>query len=66
MIIRRPLLLEQVALLSSQATAAVQQGKPEMIRAAIEAIANTAKTITGIARAWQVCEPLLKKIFGIE
>jgi hypothetical protein len=59
-------LLEQVAFLSSQATAAVQQRKLGMIRAAIGAIANTATTITSIAGAWRACEPLLKNIFGIE
>jgi hypothetical protein len=59
-------LLEQVAFLSSQATAAMQQRKPGMIRAAMGAIANTATTITSISGAWQACEPLLKMIFGIQ
>lgn len=61
----RNALLEQVAFLSSQATVAVQERKPGMIRAAIGAIANTATTISGISAAWQACEPLLKMIFGI-
>jgi len=59
-------LLEQIAFLSSQATAGAQQRKPGMIKAAIGAIATTATTITSIANAWRACEPLLKKIFGIE
>jgi hypothetical protein len=59
-------LLEQIAFLSSQATARAQQRKPGMIKAAMGAIATTATTITSIAGAWQSCEPLLKKIFSIE
>ncbi len=59
-------LLEQIAFLSSQATAGAQQRRPGMIKAAMGAIALTATTMTSVAGAWQSCEPLLKKIFGIE
>jgi hypothetical protein len=59
-------LLEQIAFLSAQAAAAAPQRKPGMIKAAIGAISTTASTITSVAGAWQACEPLLKKVFGIE
>ncbi len=59
-------LLEQIAFLSAQAAAAAPQRKPGMIRAAMAAISNTATTITSVVGAWKACEPLLKKVFGIE
>lgn len=59
-------LLEQIAFLSTQATAAAQQRKPGMIKAVMGAITTSTTTITGIASAWQACAPLLKKIFGAE
>jgi hypothetical protein len=59
-------LLEQIAFLSSQATVAAQQRKPGMIKAALGAIGIAATTINSISGAWQICGPMLKKIFGIE
>ena len=58
-------LLEQVAFLSSQATAAAQERKPGMIKTVMGAIRSTATVVTSIAGAWQACEPLLKSTFGI-
>jgi hypothetical protein len=56
--------LDQVAYLSEQATAASKDRKPGMIRAAFSAITQTATTVSAVATAWSVAEPILRAYFG--
>jgi hypothetical protein len=58
-------LIEQIAFLSSQATAAAKDRKPSVIKPTMQAINQGAATVSSIASAWQTAEPILKGIFGI-
>jgi hypothetical protein len=57
-------MLDQIALLSSQAAAPAQSRKPGIIKAAFTALGAGAQTVSGVAAAWQAAEPILKSIFG--
>jgi hypothetical protein len=58
-------LLEQIAFLSSQVTAAAPQRKPGLIRATFDAVASTAAKINSVATAWNNCAPILRGLFGL-
>ncbi|WFL78566.1 hypothetical protein P7228_05740 [Altererythrobacter arenosus] len=58
-------LLEQLAFLSSQATAQPQERKPGMIKSVLGAIGEGAGAIKSIADAWGAVAPLLQGHFGI-
>lgn len=58
-------LLEQVAFLSSQASAKPAERKPGAVKAVLTAIRDGAATIGSVATAWQAAEPLLTSYFGL-
>lgn len=57
-------LLEQIAYLTSQATAAAPDRKPAIVKATLEMLGKTAATITSLGGAWKVAEPILKGMFS--
>jgi hypothetical protein len=59
-------LLEQVAYLSQQAVESVKERRPGMIKAALNAISQSAATFMAISEAWEHAKPLLKQLFHIQ
>ena len=55
--------LDQVGYLGEQAAASAKERKPGMIRAALGAITQTAQTVSAVAAAWSVAEPVRKSHF---
>lgn len=55
--------LEQISLLSEQASLPQQNRKPGIIKAAASAIKETANTITSVAGAWEKIEPIIKGLW---
>jgi hypothetical protein len=57
-------LLEQVAFLSEQAVAGAKDRKPGVIKATLGAVSQAAGSISAVAGAWQVAEPILSALFN--
>ncbi|RJY09770.1 hypothetical protein [Aurantiacibacter aquimixticola] len=58
-------LLEQIAVLSEQASASKDERKPGAIKAIFSAIKDGAAAISGVGGAWETVEPLLTNHFGL-
>lgn len=58
-------MLEQVAFLTSQASASTAERKPGMIKTVFGAVKDGASAVGGIATAWAAVEPLLAGRFGL-
>ena len=55
-------LLEQLSLLSEQASLPIQNRKTGLIKAASNALKESASTITSIPGAWEKIEPIIKQL----
>jgi hypothetical protein len=54
--------LEQLTLLTQQAQLPRAERKPGLIRAALNALGDTAKTVTGLIAAWEKARPYLEQL----
>jgi hypothetical protein len=57
-------LLDQITFLSEQTVAGAKDRKPGLIKATFSALTEAAHTVTSMAGAWQVAEPILRSLFG--
>jgi hypothetical protein len=57
-------LLDQVAYLSGQASAAAKDRKKGMIKAAVEAIKTGATAVTSLKTIWDTVEPIISQFFS--
>jgi hypothetical protein len=57
-------LLDQITFLSEQTVADAKDRKPGLIKATFSAVTEAAQTVTSMAGAWQVAEPILRILFG--
>jgi hypothetical protein len=57
-------LLDQITFLSEQSVASAKDRKPGLIKATFSALTEGAHTVTSMAGAWQVAEPILRSLFG--
>jgi hypothetical protein len=57
-------LLDQITFLSEQTVASAKDRKPGLIKATFSALTEAAHTVTSMAGAWQVAEPILRSLFG--
>ena len=57
-------ILEQISLLSEQASLPAESRKTGIIKAAASAIKETAKTIGSVAMVWSKIEPLIKQLLA--
>jgi hypothetical protein len=57
-------LVEHIAFLSEQAVLPAKDRKPAVIKTTLGTLTQAAGTVTAMAGAWQVAEPILKTLFG--
>jgi hypothetical protein len=57
-------LIDQITFLSEQTVAAAKDRKPGLIKATFSALTEAAHTVTSMAGAWRVAEPILRSLFG--
>lgn len=61
---RKNEILEQLEMLSEQASLPTQERKPGLVKAALSGIKESASTVGLLATTWQQIEPIFKSFFG--
>lgn len=57
-------LIDQITFLSEQTVAGAKERKPGLIKATFNALTEASRTVSSVAGAWQVAEPILRSLFG--